>query len=674
MKMKTRALLGVATAVLAALAGTSAYADEAAAQTITVTAGRLEGARAQVDKTPGGADVVTAADYANPLAVSLRDALAFSPGIYLQPRYGQEVRISVRGSGLSRGYHMRGLTLLQDGMPINLADDNGDFQELDPLVFERIEVYRGSNALRLGGSALGGAINAVTPTGRTAPRFEARLDGGSFSTLRGKIAGALATDRGDAYVALTSETSDGDRQHAERSGLRFNGNAGLRLSDRVETRFYASLNRIRQDSPSLLTREQAIKTPWLALPSTLQNDVARDLDAMRVQNRTTVAFGNGQLMAGGYFAVRSLYHPVHQVIDQEALDRGLFAQLDVQGEVSGLPVELTLGTTARFGDVNNKNYINIGGQRGALVANVDWTARTINTYGEVRLRPVEPLTLIAGGIFTNAMRRTENHTSPARSGDAAFNAFSPKFGVIYAVRNDVQVFANVSRMVEMPGFTELNQIPYSAGGVLPPGFVDLDSPKAWTVEAGARGQVGIARFDIAVFRTTLRGELLHFDQAPNVPAAVFNAERTLHQGIEAGLSLAIASWAQVRQVYTYSDFRFRGDAQYGDNRLPVVPKHNYRAALRLGSKRFHITPAVEWVPQGAWADYRNTTRVPGYALLSATAEADLGNGVVLFLDGRNLTGKNAIGDISAAVQATPASAIYSPVERRAVYGGVRARF
>ena len=58
-----------------------------------------------------------------------------------RPRFGQEVRLSIRGSGISRGFHMRGLTLLQDGIPINLADDNGDFQELDPQVFERIDVY-----------------------------------------------------------------------------------------------------------------------------------------------------------------------------------------------------------------------------------------------------------------------------------------------------------------------------------------------------------------------------------------------------------------------------------------------------------------------------------------------------------------------------------------------------
>src|SRR3546814_4965215 len=90
---------------------------------------------------PGGVDVVSADSFKDKVAVSLRDALAFSPGVYTQPRFGQEVRLSIRGSGISRGYHMRGITLLQDGIPINLADDNGDFQELDPQVFERSEEH-----------------------------------------------------------------------------------------------------------------------------------------------------------------------------------------------------------------------------------------------------------------------------------------------------------------------------------------------------------------------------------------------------------------------------------------------------------------------------------------------------------------------------------------------------
>jgi iron complex outermembrane receptor protein len=49
-------------------------------------------------------------------------------------------------------------------------------------------------------------------------------------------------------------------------------------------------------------------------------------------------------------------------------------------------------------------------------------------------------------------------------------------------------------------------------------------------------------------------------------------------------------------------------------------------------------------------------------------------GVDLFLDARNLTAEKAIGDVSAAILASATSAIYYPVERRAIYGGVRARF
>src|SRR3546814_20136564 len=106
---------------------------------------------------------------------------------------------------------MRGLRLVQDGIPINMADDNGDFQELDPQVFQHLEVYRGGTALRLGGSTLGGAINAVTPTGLRAPGAEMRVDGGAFATLPAKAAYGYSDGRGDALAAFAPARSDGAR-------------------------------------------------------------------------------------------------------------------------------------------------------------------------------------------------------------------------------------------------------------------------------------------------------------------------------------------------------------------------------------------------------------------------------------------------------------------------------
>jgi iron complex outermembrane receptor protein len=61
-------------------------------------------------------------------------------------------------------------------------------------------------------------------------------------------------------------------------------------------------------------------------------------------------------------------------------------------------------------------------------------------------------------------------------------------------------------------------------------------------------------------------------------------------------------------------------------------------------------------------------------MVGLTAGAALAKGVDLFADIRNLTGRKAIGDISAVIAATPASEIFYPVERRAIYVGARARF
>ena len=664
---------GVSLCALACSLSAPALAEEAEQSRIIVTASPVVAeAATKVVRTPGGVDVVPAEDFEDKLAVSLRDALSFSPGVYTQPRFGQEVRISIRGSGLSRGYHMRGLTLLQDGIPINMADDNGDFQEFDPQVFQHLEVYRGGNALRLGGSTLGGAINAVTPTGRTAPGAEVRLDGGSFDTLRAKAAYGYADERGDAWAAVTGDRSDGDRDHGRRRALRFNGNVGIRLTDRVETRFYASAQTIRQKLSGALNESDALNHP---AKGNFAGDQARNIDSIRLQNRTTVALDGGELAFGAYYNAKALDHPIYQVVDQKSEDRGVFASLDLAGDLGGMPVELTLGAQARFGQGRFRQFVNVNGRAGAPTSYQKARAQTINSYGEARIAPVAGLWLIAGGIYTHGERRLDNRFAPARSGDASFDAFAPKFGLLFEPAQAVQFYANYSRSVELPGFIELGQAP--AGGA--PGFTPLAPQKAWTAEVGTRGTLGIAHWDVSFYRARLRGELLQYNVVAGLyPAATFNADRTQHQGIEAGLDLTLTPWASLRQVYQYSDFRFRGDAQFGNNRLPVVPRHFYRAELKLGTERLSISPAVEWLPQGAWTDYANSKRVGDYATLNLGAQAEVKKGLTLFVDARNLTAERAVGDISAVVdysKLAPASrAIFYPIERRAFYGGIRARF
>ena len=650
----------------------SARAEDAASDTtIIITApGLTNAAEDRVAKTAGGADVVGYEDYADKSIMSLRDTLAFSPGIYLQPRYGQEVRISIRGSGLSRGFHMRGLTLLQDGVPINLADDNGDFQELEPIFFDHLEIYRGSNALRFGSGTLGGAINGVTPTGRTAEGIYLRGDVGSFDSVRGLVSAGVAGDRVDAWGAVSTDISDGDRVHAGRRSFRFHGNVGLKFSDTVSTRLYASFNHIDQQLPGALTYAQALTTPRIANAASVAGDQHRDIDSLRLQNRTSFDLGALTLDVGGFVNAKSLHHPIFQLIDQKSVDIGTFFRADYAAG----PVEVTLGGEVRRGDIHARQFVNAGGRRGALTFDADQKAQTATLYGEVRVRPIERLTLIAGGVYADGwrQRRVDFSATPATDGRIDFDAFSPKLGLIFDAADHIQLFANYSRSAEFPGFGEVFQ---TIGTPPTSALVSTIRPqRAGTAEIGTRGTAGFAHWDVALYRSTLKGELLQFTINSAIPAATFNADRTRHQGVEASLDLAPAPWLRLRQIYNYSDFRFRNDSQFGDNRLPVVPKHVYRAELRIGTDALHIAPNVEWVPDGPFADYRNRQRTPGYALIGVTGGATIAKGIDAFVDVRNITGKKGIGDISAAIAATPASTIYYPVERRAVSAGLRARF
>jgi iron complex outermembrane receptor protein len=652
----------VAAIAIPAVAQTAAGVEPAANEesgTIIVVGRLAYGlAEKQARSVPGGVDVVSYRDYADKSLVSLRDTLAYSPGVYVQPRFGQEIRISIRGSGLSRGYHMRGLLLLQDGIPINLADGNGDFQELEPAFFDHLEVYRGANALRFGSGTLGGAINGVTPRGDRARGLYTRLDVGSFGMVRGLASAGFGNSDTNAWMALSADTHDGDRDHAKRKSVRFQGNAGFRLADRVTTRFYVSANSIDQQLPGALTRAGALSAP---ATGNFIGDQARDIDSLRLQNRTTIEMGKGVVTIGAFINAKQLYHPIYQVLDQDSTDRGLFGRLEYEAGA----FEATLGGEVRWGTIHARRFVNIDGKRGARTFDARQTARTSTAYGEVRLRPLAGLQLIAGAIYAEGYRR-QNQSFPSRViGRASYDSLSPRFGVLWEPSANIQFFANYSHSAEFPTFIELAQVA---------AFVPVRQQRAWTAEVGTRGKAGWVSWDVSFYRARLKGEMLQFTVGSDIPASTFNAGHTLHQGIEAGLSLEPAAWLRLRQIWQYSDFRFRRDAEFGGNRLPVVPRHVLRTELRLGTDALHVAPNLEWVPQGAWADYANTVRTPGYALLGVTAGAAIGPGLDVFLDARNLTGKKAIGDVSAVIRANSASEIYYPVERRAVYAGVRARF
>lgn len=626
-------------------------------------------ARAEINQTAGAVAVVDSKTFENKYSLNLQDTLAYVPGVYTQKRFGEEVRISVRGSGLSRGFHMRGLELLQDGVPFNLADGSGDFQEADTLAFQRLEVFKGSNALKFGGSTLGGAVNMVSKTGKSNSGDQIRLEVGSFGTKRFNVQSGRDFGNSDMFISLTGTSSNGYRDHSAQENLKLNSNFGKKIGEAAETRFYLSANSIEQELPGSLSKSNSLNNPKMADATAISRDQKRDIRSVRLSNKTSFVLNNGDKMdLGAFLNVKDLSHPISIFIDQKTVDYGIFAQRSGEYNLADHRNTFLLSVRTHFGKTDAKVFQNIGGAKGALTSNSDQNSKNATIYGENHFFLTQKLSLVTGAQLSWSKREEDNYLSAQESDEKIYRSFNPKIGMLYEAAKDMQFFANVSKSNEPPTFSELTQ----SGTV---GFTPLDMQKAWTAEVGTRGNRGIAEWDVSFYRSWIRDEVLQYTVGSGIPAATFNAQDTVHQGIEIGLNLKIAEnlfsggdKLKLNNAYTLSDYRFDKDRQYGNNIIAGQPRHFLRSELRYDQSAWFFAPNIE-VASSAQVDFSNTVKSPGYTILGFTSGYTLNQNVSFFLDVRNLLNKNYIATFSTAVNG--ASNVFYPGDGRGFYAGVK---
>jgi iron complex outermembrane receptor protein len=632
-------------------------------------------ARQQLKRVAGGVALVEAEDFADTYSLNLEDNLAYVAGVYAQKRYGEEVRLSIRGSGLSRGFHLRGIHLLQDGIPFNLADGSADFQESDPLAMQRLEIFKGANALQFGSTTLGGAVNMVSKTGKSHAGDALRLEAGSFNTYRTHIESGRELGNSDVYVSATALSSGGYRQHDDQQSLKLNGNVGVKVNNDVETRFYLSANNINQDLPGSVSKRSALDTPRRADRSADRDDQQRDIRSLRVANKTTIELNDNHALELGAFAnIKDLFHPITPfvgTIDQESQDYGGYVQGRGEYQLAGYRNTYQLGLKAHLGNIEAKVFENIRGSRGRERANADQSAQNFSLYGENQFYIVPEWALVTGAQLTTARRKVEDNIARLESDAENYDSINPKLGMMYEPSSTVQLFTNVSRSYEPPTFSEVTQ----SGTV---GFTPLDAQNAWTAEVGSRGSYDMVAWDVSLYRAWIKDELLQYNIAANIPASTFNAGDTIHQGAEVGLDVYLADSivtdgdsVQLQSSYTYSDFYFEGDAQYGDNTIAGQPKHFYQAQLRYDhADGWYVAPHIE-LASDAEVDFANTLQAAGYGVIGLGGGVDVNERVHLFVDGRNLLDKRYISTFSTLTNgAIGASNVFFPAEGRAFFAGI----
>lgn len=639
-------------------------------------------AEQELRKTAGGVTVVDANTYLSGRAGTMEDTLRLATGVLIQSRFGSdEARVSIRGSGLQRTFHGRGIMLLQDGMPLNLADGGFDMQAIEPQATRYIEVERGANALRYGSSTLGGAINYISQTGRSAPPLVLRAEAGSFGYQRYQASVAGAKDQRDGYASFNFTEQDGFRDHARQRNARFVGNAGFQLAPHIESRFYATVVDTDSELPGNLTYAQLKANPRKAEAGSLNRDAKRDFALYRLANRTAIGHDDGSLTEVSAFAAKKyLFHPLGFArLEQENRDLGLGLRHTRSTQWLGMTQSHVLGTNWRRGLTVDEqcSYVvtpAMGGMPAVMAPagthpcatrtkSNKLTANNLELYGESRWALTPATTVSVGGQWTDAQRKVTPGDVPSPPFyDQDYRRFSPKLGVLHHLTSAVDVYANVSGSYEPPSFSET-----TAGA----GF--NEAQRARNYEAGARGhfQAGAAKlgYDLSVYHARVRNELLALTQL-EMQTLTVNADETIHQGVEAGLVAEAAGW-KAQASYLYNDFRFQRDAVFGNNRIAGVPTQLLAAefALRLPHQVW-FGPTLRSASR-AWVDHANSLSAPGYTVVGAKLNQQLDHGLSWFVEGRNLADKRYAATTGVVRDAGGNDAAqFSPGEGRAIYVGV----
>ena len=661
----------------------------------SLTQSSIETAKESIQTIPGGALVVDLNHVREGRQSTWSDSLGLAPGVFIQDRFGsEEARLSIRGSALSRTYHSFGTKVMQDGVPINYADGFFDMQTVDPNASRYVEVLRGPNATTYGATTLGGAINFVAPTGYSSAGKVGRAELGSFgyNKVFASTAGVVTTDRKngqvwDHYLAASQTQQDGFRDHAEMANQKILSNFGVKLSKDVESRFYVAAVRSRTQLPGYLTQAELAATPWMAssqkvgliYPYREDANRRRDVDAQRVANKTTVRDGNTLYEFAAYAMNYSLWHPIDSIVEQHAKTVGGHLKVtrildQHQISVAYLP---SVGSTRGTSKPSN----NQGAATGAAIANYNQESKNNSFFIEDKYKSSEATTWTAALQYDRAQRHvTDVATSAAalaNNYDHTFSQWSPRVGVTHDVTPTYQVFASISRNFEAPIF-----------GLAGTATTANNAQSGTTFEVGARGesregahQMG---WDVTYYRAALQNEFLTVcTNAACTTSATSNVPKSLHQGLELGLSHLYDKKLDTRVVLLYSDFKFVNDPVVGNNALPGFPplivrgEVLYRFGAEVAGKpSTYLGPKFEWVPHKAPMDNANTVYNDGYALLGFKAGHAIDRQWSWFLDARNLTNKKyaATTNIAANYTANPGDGRrYYPGDGRSIYMGVEVK-
>ncbi|MFT3736641.1 MAG: TonB-dependent siderophore receptor [Rhodocyclaceae bacterium] len=588
-------------ALLAALFSSGAFAQEATTPTVTVQGKRAEGTtegysdgtvnvggkgETSIKETPQPVSVVTRQRMDDQNMVRLEDLARRTTGMLVL------ANDQGRSSTYVRGYELD--SFLIDGLPAPLSSIYGTQPDLS--IFERVEVLRGPGGLYSGFGEPGGTANLNRKRGKNKFAATGSLAYGSWDAKRGEVdvTGPLTEDgkvRGRAVGAYQKKDSWVNVNKNE-NGV---GYASLEFDLAPRTSLsiggFSSMSKV---------------TPFNGLPSKANGELL-DVDRStfigaswnRFENQINEGFGElvhklqggGQIKAGLRYADRDVnfkYAYANSAVSstgtvtrtgiaRDYREKSLATDLHLNQpfKLWGLQQNVIVGTDYRQYDQTTQSAtLSIAGTTNVYSPTYDWPEPAVNystrtnvkpeqygLYSNLRIKPWQPLTLIAGARLSRYKSITTNLVNGVTSELSLPTQFTPYGGLVFDITDNWSTFASYTSIFQP-------QTNLDASGKV------LDPRTGNNIEAGVKGEHkgGQLTTQFSVFR--MRDK----NRAVAVPSTAYfeaSGENEV-QGFEFEVAGKLAKgWdASIGYAYTESEVISAAAGASGTTFTTVTPHHN----------------------------------------------------------------------------------------------------
>ena len=406
----------------------------------------------------------------------------------------------------------------------------------------RIEVLRGQQSALYGSDAIGGVVHYITASGREAPGFSARIEGGTQATANAMVRAAGVVGNFDYAATATLLTTDGepDARGGSRDLASDSISASLKLS-------WAPLPNLRLQAVSRFTdveRDFNDQNFGIAGPSF---GLVVDSPGVRSENRNW----NGLLRAElDTFDDRWTHAVTGQITDAS---RDTFAFNDRTSGSSGERLKGSYESALRFDTGAMRHRVTV-----ALdVERERFRNRDPNGFAFSGRRQVENTGLV--GQYELFFDDRGGLSASVRRDDNSLFANTTTYRVqgSYNILDKSRLHAGAGSGVKNPNLFELYG--FIDGRFL--GNSDLRPEKSEGWEAGVEQRLAGDRLtiDATYFENVLKDEIYTDFPPPNfTPTSLNRTTKSRQHGVEAALAARISTGWRIDASYTYLKARENG--------------------------------------------------------------------------------------------------------------------